>query len=394
MMKVFTYLPGIIWCLLTANVTSQPIQVVSLSVVTIVWTYFGIALNRPDQKEQQQRLIKALEHTGDSGLTEKWYISWYKLCTFAEISATMMFLMSLILVVHGLYPETFMVTIPLRLEHQWGRLLDSVPNRDVLFVNGLFAAHFYPFWGLAKVYAFLDLLKNTKFLKPWKIQSDERMSFGKYIKCVMMALINQYIAYCLLTLIPHAPDMFSRTLPSFTTIVLSLGTFAVAAELWFYSFHRLMHKYDFLYNTFHAQHHTIKAPSSITAIYANPVEHVLLNFPTLSLGPFICGSHFSLWLLWSFLATVSTCHGHSGWHLPFLSSCESHDFHHSYGTENFGTLGVMDQLFNSQKIWNISDNKKVDQTYTRPDYPVDKILAREDKHGLDGYTCDGAEDNA
>lgn len=402
MMKAFTYLPGIIWCLLTANVKTQPTQVISLSLVTIVWTYFGIALSRPNQKEKQERLIKALEHTGDSGLTEKWYISWHKLCMAAESSMAMMFLMSLILVIRNLYPETFMDTIPLRLEHTWGNFLDSVPNHDFLFADGLFAAHFYPFWGMAKVYAFFDLFKNTKFLKPWKIQSDERLTFRKYMQCIVMALINQWIAFYLLTLIPYNfinPDMFSRTLPSFTTTVLSLGTFAVAAEIWFYSFHRLMHKYDFLYNTFHAQHHSIKAPTSIAAIYANPVEHVLLNFPTLSLGPFICGSHFSLWLLWSFIATVSTCHGHSGWHLPFLSSSESHDFHHSYGSENFGTLGIMDKLFHSQKIWNVSTNKKVDQTYTSPDYPVDKILAREktityDNNGLDEYTCNGAQNNA
>lgn len=396
-MKVFTYIPGLVWCLLSAT---QPIQVLSLSFVTIIWSYFAMILNQPtieDKKEKHDRLVKALEHTGDSGLTEAWYIRWFKMCSFIETFSMTIMLIGILNIIRRLFPQTFMIAAPQFLERQWNLLLESEPDRNVLFSSGLFAAHFYPFWGLAKFYALLDLLKNTKFLKPWKIQTDERLTLLQYAKCTIMAFVNQTISLYLLTRIPFNainPDMFSPILPSFSTMILSLGTYAVAAEFWFYSFHRLMHKYNFLYNTFHAQHHTITAPSSITAIYANPVEHVVLNFPTLCLGPLICGSHYSLWLLWSFLATISTCHGHSGWHLPFLGSSESHDFHHSYGTENFGTLGVMDKLFHSQKIWNISSNKKVDKTYIRPDYPVDKILAQEKDGGLEGHTCNGAEDYA
>ena len=388
MTKAFTYLPGIVWCLLSVDITTQ---LAALGIMSIAWTYFGIALNQPTNEERQkkhQRLEQALERTGDSGLTEKWYIQWCRACIAIETFTMWSLLVSIIVMIQMLYPRVVMETIPLQLEHQWDRLMVAVPDRKELFVVGLFMVHFYPFWAMATFYALMDVFKNTKLFKPWKIQSDERLTFLKYVKCIAMALLNQMIAYQLLRLIPYNlinPDMFSQTLPSAATAILSLGTYAVAAELWFYSFHRLFHKYDFLYNTFHAQHHSISAPTSIAAIYAHPVEHIVVNFPTLCLGPIVCGSHFSLWLLWSFLATISTCHGHSGWHLPFLGSCESHDFHHSYGTENFGTLGIMDKLFDTQKIWNISANKKVDKTYTLPDYPVDKILANEKLNVLESH---------
>ena len=46
------------------------------------------------------------------------------------------------------------------------------------------------------------------------------------------------------------------------------------------------------------------------------------------IGPFLLGSHVTIWILYAIFAISNTAHAHSGWHLPFLTSSEGHDYHH------------------------------------------------------------------
>jgi hypothetical protein len=92
------------------------------------------------------------------------------------------------------------------------------------------------------------------------------------------------------------------------------------------------------------------------------------------MGPLVLGSHASVWILWTFLSTLDTVHGHSGWHLPLLGSSEGHDYHHWQGNDNMGVLGVLDSYYGTNTNYNASWRKTVDVNYSTPDYPVDKIL--------------------
>ncbi len=93
------------------------------------------------------------------------------------------------------------------------------------------------------------------------------------------------------------------------------------------------------------------------------------------IGPFFLGSHCTLWWIWSILSVHSTIGGHCGWHLPFISNPENHDFHHSNGWGNFGTVGIMDAFFGTNKPFLNAWQSQVDQKYSDDEYPVDKILA-------------------
>lgn len=75
-------------------------------------------------------------------------------------------------------------------------------------------------------------------------------------------------------------------------------------------------------------HHEWTAPIAITAIYTHPVEHVLSNITPVFLGIFIMGSHVATAYLWISITIAGTLHHHSGYHLPFSTSSEFHDFHH------------------------------------------------------------------
>lgn len=97
---------------------------------------------------------------------------------------------------------------------------------------------------------------------------------------------------------------------------------------------------------------------------------------TAQLGPLICGSHVTIWIFYTFISTIDTVHGHSGWHLPFLGSSEAHDYHHWQGNDNLGVLDVLDTYYGTNTVYNASWRKTLDVNYSSPDYPVDKILNR------------------
>lgn len=98
-------------------------------------------------------------------------------------------------------------------------------------------------------------------------------------------------------------------------------------EIIFYYSHRALH-HKALYKLIHKKHHEYKSPTAITAIYCNPLEHVLSNLlPVAAAFPFL-KCHVSTALLWLTIVVVTTLNDHCGHHLPFLHSSELHDYHH------------------------------------------------------------------
>jgi len=121
-------------------------------------------------------------------------------------------------------------------------------------------------------------------------------------------------------------------------------------EYLFYWSHRLLHVY--FYQDIHKRHHEFRAPISIAAEYAHPIELILSNIFPLIAGPMLLGSHiFTVWL-WLILAITGTCNHHCGYHLPWLkglSSPEFHDYHHYNFNSNFGLMGYLDYLYDTNK---------------------------------------------
>jgi len=98
---------------------------------------------------------------------------------------------------------------------------------------------------------------------------------------------------------------------------------------------------------FHKMHHTWTAPVSFVAIYAHPMEHIILNYVPVVAGLALCGSH----------ACRLRLHGHP--HVPgylhplrLLAPGESglHDEHHKSFNVNYGNLGIMDILYGTYQL--------------------------------------------
>ena len=59
---------------------------------------------------------------------------------------------------------------------------------------------------------------------------------------------------------------------------------------------------------------------------------IVTNLLSSFLGPLLLRSHLLSTWVWMTAVLLSTTIAHSGYHVPFLSSPEAHDFHHKYNT--------------------------------------------------------------
>jgi len=132
-------------------------------------------------------------------------------------------------------------------------------------------------------------------------------------------------------------------LPSFKSFLVQMASCILLEEILFYYSHRILH-IPFVYRLFHKKHHQWTAPISVAAVYCTPVEHVFSNMLPILTGPLIIGAHSAVTFVWITMAILNTIHVHSGYHIPFLPSPQSHDWHHYRFNENFGVLGLMDYL--------------------------------------------------
>lgn len=345
------------------------------------WSHVSSRLSRPSSATiaaRRKRLDAAIPHAGVSGLTEAWYDDAQVALSRVGKAVTTAAMVLLLVGVVEAYPSSLLSWLGASLQHVWDRVHASGSEKHV-FVVGVFGAHMVAFWGLGLLYALLDLTRPAWAL-PYKIQEGMKVSRSDFLKAVAMALMNQAVLLLVVLLVwevfpVFCPDGFSAQLPALTTMLMHMIVSLVVAELIFYGTHRLLHT-PWMFAHVHYIHHTWQAPIGITAIFAHPLEFLLGNVPVVMFGPLLCGAHASVWILYTFLSTIDTVHGHSGWHLPFLGSSEAHDFHHWEGNDNYGVLSVLDTYYGTNAVYNASYRRTLDANYTAPDYPVDKILNR------------------
>ena len=280
------------------------------------------------------------------------------------------------------------------LQGGWERLLDSGLSPTAIVSLVIFGGFFVTFWLVCIPFVACDLARPAALL-PLKVQRNYVLTWPNLLQIVLVALFNQCLvlltlvalnAYVLPTAVPHLLD---RQLPGLSSVVLQLLGCLPLAELVFYATHRLLHT-NWLWTHVHYLHHKWSAPIAPCAVFAHPAEFLLANIPVIMMGPLMMGSHLAVWGVWAILGTADTCIAHSGWHLPFLPSPESHDYHHSSGfLDNLGVIGVLDAYFHTDTHFRASAEAKRDKLYTNGDYAVDKLL--DSGHASDALLGAGLE---
>jgi sterol desaturase/sphingolipid hydroxylase (fatty acid hydroxylase superfamily) len=208
------------------------------------------------------------------------------------------------------------------------------------------------YWGISAFFALMDFWRPTWFHQ-FKIQPMNHATPKRYLYVTFWVIVNQ-----LMVSLPagwvvrrwHEVNGGLRPLfptPPATEVIKHFFICEALFQVLFYSFHVLFHQ-GALYRTIHKKHHEQTFPYAVSAAYAHPLEHVIVNTIPMLLGPFILKMHWSTNVLWMGYRIIETLSAHSGYDVPFLPNGVFHDVHHSAFVGNYGVnMGfiIMDAIF-------------------------------------------------
>jgi fatty acid hydroxylase domain-containing protein 2 len=98
-------------------------------------------------------------------------------------------------------------------------------------------------------------------------------------------------------------------------------------------------------------HHEWQSPIGIVSSYAHPLEYIISDVIPVIMGIVFIPTHPVSMYFWFTYAMFHTVNIHSGYHLPFLQSPEAHDYHHLKFNQNYGIMGVMDHIHDTDTQW-------------------------------------------
>lgn len=250
-------------------------------------------------------------------------------------------------VVVGIY--IFLCIYGLQLEYSqtiWSFLTKQYSVYDFM-VTGTSLIGFVVYWSYSLVLLAIDQLNA---FQGHKVQDGKYYSKELYYKCVKQVLFNQFvISFPMLILYSRiCPAALRDNLPTAQEIFKHLAVCGLIEEILFYYGHRLMH-HPQIYKQVHKQHHLFQAPVGMAAAYAHPLEHIINNMIPILTGPILLESHIVTFWIWLVLAIFTVITTHSGYRFFGFPSCLAHDYHHYAFNSNFGVLGVLDLLHNTDK---------------------------------------------
>lgn len=205
--------------------------------------------------------------------------------------------------------------------------------------------HVLSYWTIASIFTLFDLiiynnLPFSKLIKPYKIGKVDK----KYIDYTKSSLINSIKNQCIVTI----PSIYAVsfyiisdiTVPCYIHECLKLLFYIITGDVWFYTFHRILHEIPLLYKI-HKYHHRLSTTCALAALDSDLIEHALIISSTL-LGPYLWSPYYITIYLWIFITTMNVINSHSG----FLFFDTKHNIHHKLLKYNYGNgFYLMDTLF-------------------------------------------------
>lgn len=236
---------------------------------------------------------------------------------------------------------------------------------DFLVIVVGFAFYLLVFWGAGIPYLLLDKFRKPFSLYKYKIQDipDDRRKVvkGALTKSILRVLFNQFFGtlpflVLLMYLLKLRGYSESVAVPVWWVALLQLAFMMLVEDVLFFTAHYFMHK-KYLFKKFHRIHHEYRESIAIATHHVHYVEHIVGNLIPVFAGAFILMAHPFVILFWIMIVVLNALHTHSGYAFPWLSYSVHHDWHHYHVNGSFSAIGLMDQIFGTDKAFNKLKNE-------------------------------------
>eukprot|EP01024_Parvocaulis_polyphysoides_P020219 TRINITY_DN19367_c0_g1_i3.p1 TRINITY_DN19367_c0_g1~~TRINITY_DN19367_c0_g1_i3.p1 ORF type:complete len:232 (-),score=10.36 TRINITY_DN19367_c0_g1_i3:252-947(-) len=210
------------------------------------------------------------------------------------------------------------------------------------------------YWTTSIFFAVVDLKNWPRKLCERKIQKNSVVNSKIYIQTSIYALQQQvfiflpqiYIFCEFLMPWRYNAIKFSLNGLEWWSSMVSFFICVFIREILFFWGHLILHN-PMLYKWVHKLHHDFTAPIGVSAIYAHPIENSFINFLPVLVGPFLLGSHPFFYTMFVCFVSFNSVYSHSGYDIPGLPMGSHHDFHHMNFEGNYGIIGLMDHVWNT-----------------------------------------------
>lgn len=233
----------------------------------------------------------------------------------------------------------------------WARLVAEVPE-GLLVVGVPIALHLLVFWGMAALYGAVDRSGKPGWVARHRIQQGppRQPPLSRVLPVLAwnqlffspLLMAGVWVALWLRGWVPQA------ALPSPGRLLLEVAGLSAFSLVCFYASHRALH-HPWWMKRVHRVHHEYRTSSALASEYAHPFEFVVANFGTLAVGVVLLAPSLPALYLFTVLSLHTVVAHHSGYALPGLPWSVPHDWHHYRFTESFGTIGLLDRLFGTDR---------------------------------------------
>jgi methylsterol monooxygenase len=141
---------------------------------------------------------------------------------------------------------------------------------------------------------------------------------------------------------------FASQVPGAWEILRDLALMVLIEEVLFYAVHYAMHQRP-LFARFHHIHHRFRRSIGIATHYVHFVEHLVGNLMPIFTAVILTNAHVVTTFVWVAMAVTNAIHTHSDYNFPWMSYAADHDWHHYHARGNYGTIGLLDRVFGTDR---------------------------------------------
>lgn len=200
------------------------------------------------------------------------------------------------------------------------------------------------YWFCGGLFLLIDYFKFPKIIYNTKFQKRINTT-NSTLNCIKVVLFNQIFLILPLFYIMsyYLPLKISNQPPSLISLIQQTIITQLTGEILYYVVHRMLH-HRMIYKYIHKMHHDYKISIGIVSLYAHPLEIIIGNILAL-IGPiFFFNCDLFVFYISVVLGFIDSIFDHCGYDIKD----RFHDLHHEKTIYNYGSLGLLDYIFNTK----------------------------------------------